>query len=287
MAARTASTSKWVRSLPAAKQQVLEWATSDKGWTVVTEDRRAGICISAMDHTTIVKREDRSAPKLYIRKEKTYKIWKCVAEVDAGLDIVCRTLTDIAHANKWNTVVENARIISTIDPSTDLVWYSSKSSAAGTIARRDFVTVRRSESQPDGSYLIISTGAIHPDVPPREGMVRGWNNAGGFLVRPLPLSPESKTSTPTKNESKAKVESKTSSASETKKAASTRCSVTWILNVDARISVIIPRALIDSTMADVTSSLVDSLREALESKARRAARSAATGEKKQTESKNK
>lgn len=250
-------TDRWLKSLPASKEAVLFWSSSDKGWTTVADDRRQAVSVQSMDHTATVKREDRSAPKGYVKKEKKYKIWKCVAEVSASLDVVCRTLTDIVHASRWNTVVEGARVVQTLDANTDIVWYSSKATAAGSIARRDFVTVRRSEALPDGSYLIYSTGAIHPDVPPTNGVVRGWNGPGGFLVKPLPPSPTS---------------------SDAKSAADSvgRCSVTWILNADTRVPSFLPRKLVESTMADVTTSLVHSLRDALESRGRKAARAVAS-----------
>ena len=183
---------RWLAAAGTAVRALPALAREERGWTAASggdEGAAGGALTQWREVTASVRREvarSAAAPKGYLKKEKRYRMWRCAGELDAPAELVFRVLSDIAAAHRWNRVVTGARVIEALDARTDVTWYQSAPQAGGTVAARDFVSVRRCESLPGGVFAIASAGVIHPDAPPRAGVVRGWAGPGGFLVEPLP-----------------------------------------------------------------------------------------------------
>jgi hypothetical protein len=233
---------KWLRKLTEATSTILEWASPahDKKWNLQKSGTSASdhITLWTKDHTADIYKEEESLKnqlKPYRKTQQKYKLWKCVLKINSPIESVVAILTDILNARKWNTIMSDAAILTHIDSETDMVWYSSNAQAGGLIKARDFVAIRQTRKENDGSYVITSTGAIHRDKPPTSNYVRGWNGPGGFIIRDL---------------------------------GNQQSSITWILNAYTFIPSAIPDILIESTMCDVTVGLCKSLRTFVQSSAK-------------------
>lgn len=214
-----------------AKQSLLSLAASSDGWKAFELKDAKDLSFCCKDVTATIKRQVRvtkDAPKGYLRKEKKYKMWRCVADINAKIDSAFHVLTDIPGAATWNSTVGAAKVLQVLDAQSDVTWLASRPNLGGAFAVRDFVGLRRIDKQPDGVYTVSTVGIVHPDIPLVHGNVRGWSGPGGFILRPL------------KNG---------------------RCRLTWILNADARPPGWIPQPLIDKGVATVMAQTIQGLRE--------------------------
>lgn len=214
-----------------AKQTLLSLSGTTDGWKTFSAPEAKDISFWCKEVKASIKRQvkvSKDAPKGYIRKEKKYKMWLCVADIPSPIDSAFRVLTDIPGAATWNKAVGSARVLQQLDASSDITWIASNPKFGGTLSARDFVGLRRIDKHADGSYVISTVGIVHPDIPLVSGNVRGWSGPGGFILRPINAA---------------------------------KCRLTWILNADSRPPGWIPPNIVDRAVVTILIQTVQALRD--------------------------
>lgn len=206
---------------------VMGLARADDGWTTVKRDAKRGV--------SIYSRQGTADPNC--SRCRTPRMWRCVAEIAASPEAVAALLMDVDQVQRWNPGVRTARLLERMDPDTDVTVYTSAPVAAGLISARDFVTARQRQVfvRPDSKdaqrdIFIYTVGCIHAAAPRVKGVVRGCTSPSGFLIEPLGAA---------------------------------RSRVTWVVNSDAHVPLLVPRAIADSAFINLIRDVVAALRSAL------------------------
>lgn len=222
--------------------KLLHLASSNDGWTSELGDEKLGIEVysreAQRDQSPTTSPIDANNAKHTTSNSlagpKSYKIWKCRAEVMGSLEEVYRLMVETSIMPLWNHDVTSYNVLEKLDEETDIVQCIS--AASGMVSPRDFLMIRRQTHPDKNTFVIADTGAPnhHPKATlfPDGSVIRGWNGPGGIVIRRLPPSP----------------------------CLASRCSVCWILNKDLRGW--IPRTIVDQKLSGVLIDYIQNLRSA-------------------------
>eukprot|EP01137_Pigoraptor_chileana_P025286 Opistho-2@94548 len=96
---------------------------------------------------------------------------------------------NIESQPNWNKAMTEYRTIETINDITDITYAMAAEAAGGMVSPRDFVNIRQWRLCEDGTYLCGGTGTTHERCPERQGITRGLNGPGGFVLLPVKERP--------------------------------------------------------------------------------------------------
>ncbi|CAF3882920.1 unnamed protein product [Rotaria sp. Silwood2] len=126
--------------------------------------------------------------------------------------------------SKWSPTVNDCRILEVIHHDLYITYQLTNEQAQGIIAKRDFVNLNTRRFIDDVAIL-AAQACVYPQMPPKENCVRGENGPTAYIIE---------------------------------KHNDTSCKFTWILNVDLKGW--LPQYLINTSLANVQLTLVESLR---------------------------
>eukprot|EP00794_Sanderia_malayensis_P003443 gene3443-3939_t len=156
------------------------------------------------------------------------KVFRCNSRIDCSSKLLFETLwVNVEGQSVWNPGVVECRVVKRLNKRTDICYVMAAEAAGGLISNRDFVTVRRYERK--GAMLLLGGIAVTmDDIPKINGIIRGENGPGGYVIKPIPNDPE-------------------------------RCELFWFLNTNLKGW--IPQKIIDQSMATVMVDTTRALRE--------------------------
>ncbi|XP_061432417.1 stAR-related lipid transfer protein 3-like [Lethenteron reissneri] len=90
-------------------------------------------------------------------------------------------VVNIEAMPQWNKAITESQVLQRVEDHTFVTYEVAASAARGLISPRDFVTVRRVERRPD-RFISSGMSTTHDARPVHDGIVRGENGVGGFVV---------------------------------------------------------------------------------------------------------
>lgn len=107
-----------------------------------------------------------------------------VGIVEAPPSVVYDLVSDVSKRKQWDELYCAGHEVERLDNNL-VVYYMSWNSPNKLAFNRDFVVLRVvRENKEEGSFLCASKSVAHPDVPARQGFVRGEMESSGFIIRP-------------------------------------------------------------------------------------------------------
>jgi len=100
-------------------------------------------------------------------------------------EFVVHACWDVQFRLQTQDVTVRAEELEVIDDATLIYYVEYK--AIPPIAGRDFVCWQNISKAKDGSYVIVLRGTEHEDAPERKGLVRGWVERIGYVVKPVTM----------------------------------------------------------------------------------------------------
>jgi hypothetical protein len=145
----------------------------------------------------------------------TGKLYKLEGYVDISPRLLFEEMViRVGDSPTWNEAVVESKVLHCVNDNTDICYNVAADVGAGIIAKRDFISVRHWKSK-DGITISAGCTVLHPDMPPRNKIVRGENKPGGWIFQEIPGEPD-------------------------------RCIFMWLFNTDLKGW--IPQPIIDSTI---------------------------------------
>lgn len=117
------------------------------------------------------------------------KVFKLEALFDIPKHILEKLFWDNVDSQPvWNRSVKESQVVHRINSKTEILYTVSAEAAAGVIAPRDFVCIRRRKKK--DLMTLICVKSIETDlVPVNRSIIRGTNGPGGWVLREVPNEP--------------------------------------------------------------------------------------------------
>lgn len=118
-------------------------------------------------------------------------IYKSVGFVDADPETVFRYVDPFpgGERQKWEPTVKERSLVERVDETTVILRSVTHSAVLGLISSRDFVDIII-KGQDDESFYTRGVGVDHPDCPPTQSAVRGYNHPCGIICQKVPGQPK-------------------------------------------------------------------------------------------------
>lgn len=208
--------------LKVAKQGLLALLFS-AGWKRVRDDaKKSKATIDVREATRVRANSEGKA------HDEPYRMWRCTIELAVPINAVELWVTNSTHLKEWNPVLEESKILASIDADTFIVSYIFKPLAGGLVSAREFTVLCRKETLPNHSRLLTASGhRLHQETKNMKGMVHGWTGPSGFLLEVVDKD---------------------------------RCRMTWIINSDSKLSKSLPKPIIDKAFVKLLLTMLRNLR---------------------------
>ncbi|XP_062519768.1 stAR-related lipid transfer protein 3-like [Corticium candelabrum] len=118
------------------------------------------------------------------RPKPQTKLFRCRGVVPCSSVEIFRILyLECEKTPQWNSSVAKCEVLYRIDNRTDIIYNIAAEAAGGMVSRRDFVNVRYWEKQGD-IYISGGKGIEYSRMPKQDGIIRGLNGPGGYIMAP-------------------------------------------------------------------------------------------------------
>ncbi len=108
--------------------------------------------------------------------------------------LVFSIVYDVSRLPQWDSMVNNAKVVTSLDHNTLLVHSELVRSVFPSTTKftfsvfphtpRDLCFALSYQEFTDGTFVVVLCSIDHPLVPDQEGFIRGFLHPSGFVIRP-------------------------------------------------------------------------------------------------------